>query len=242
MTHKEQKNREQVIVTGASSGIGEAIARRLLNDDYRVIGVARNNARLTDQENFVNVPLDFSNIDDLPDRINDLTKEFPDVDAIVFCAGRGHFGSLEEFSYKQIKSLMELNFLSQAYLAKAYLPFFKKRNSGSLIFMGSEAALKGSRKGAIYCASKFAVRGMAQSLREECSQNNIRVTLVNPGMVNSAFFDKLDFEPGADPENYLVPDDVAQAISYILESRDVINVDEIDLSPMKKVVQKKKKI
>ena len=134
---------------------------------------------------------------------------------------------------------MDLNFLSQAYLAKAFLPLFKKRNNGDLIFIGSESALKGSRKGAIYCASKFAVRGMAQALREECSRNNVRVTVINPGMVNSAFFDQLDFEPGEDPENYLVPDDVAQAVSYILDSRDLINLDEINLSPLKHVVQKK---
>ena len=161
------KNRKQIIVTGASSGIGEAIARRLLDDDYQVIGIARSNADLVEKEHFTNVPLDFSNIDELPVRINELTKWYPDVDSIVFCAGRGHFGCLEEFSYEQIKSLMELNFLSQAYLAKAYLPLFKKRNSGDLIFIGSESALKGSRKGAIYCASKFAIRGMAQALRED---------------------------------------------------------------------------
>ena len=170
-----------------------------------------------------------------------LVAKFPDIDAIIFCAGRGQFGSLEEFSYEQISKLMDLNFLSQAYLAKTYLPLFKKRGNGDLIFIGSESALKGSRKGAIYCASKFAVRGLAQALRDECSKSNVRVTLVNPGMVNSAFFDDLDFEPGNDPENFLVPEDIAQTVAYILSTRSVLSVDEINLSPLKNVVQHKKK-
>ncbi len=130
--------------------------------------------------------------------------------------------------------------MSQAYLAKAYLPLFKKRGTGHLIFIGSEAALKGSRKGAIYCASKFALRGLAQALRDECSKSNVRVTLVNPGMVNTAFYDELDFEPGQDPENYLLPEDVARSIDYILSTRAVLSVDEINLSPLKNVVRSRK--
>ncbi|WP_455208723.1 SDR family NAD(P)-dependent oxidoreductase [Kaarinaea lacus] len=232
----------RIIVTGSSSGIGRAIALQLLKSDYQVIGIARYQQHTPiEHKEFVSVTMDLSAVDTLPERLNELVKLYPDVQGIVFAAGRGQFGSLEEFSYAQIKSLTELNFLSQAYLAKAYLPVFKKRASGHLIFIGSEAALKGSRKGAIYCASKFALRGLAQALRDECSKNNVRVTLVNPGMVNTAFFDELDFEPGKDPENYLVPEDIAQTIDYILSTRMVLSVDEINLSPLKNVVQSKKR-
>lgn len=234
------KQTDKVIVTGSSSGIGFAITNYLLAKGYTVIGISRSGS--TDQfnhVNYVNVTLDLADIDALPEQLNKLSREYPDVFSIVFCAGRGQFGSLEEFSFGQIKSLMELNFLSQAYLARAYIPRFKRRNSGNLIFIGSESALKGSRQGAIYCASKFAIRGLAQALRDECSRNNIRVTIINPGMVNSAFFDSLDFEPGEDPENYLQPKDVAHTVGYILESRDLMNLDEINLSPMKHVVRKK---
>ena len=230
-----------VIVTGSSSGIGFATARQLLDIGCTVIGISRSgHPQQFNHKNYINYPLDLADIEGLPEKLKKLADEFPVVNAIVFCAGRGQFGCLEEFSYEQMKSLLELNFLSQAYLAKAYIPLFKKRNSGNLIFIGSESALTGSRKGALYCASKFAVRGMAQALRDECSRNNIRVTLINPGMVNSAFFDGLDFEPGEEPENYLQPEDVAQAVTYILQSREVMNLDEINLSPMKHVVKKKK--
>jgi short-subunit dehydrogenase len=231
----------QIIVTGSSSGIGRAIALQLLQSDHQVIGIARYQQHApVEHDNFIPVRMDLSDIDRLPEKLNELVERYPGVHGIVFAAGRGQFGSLEEFSYAQIRALTELNFISQACLAKAYLPLFKKRGSGHLIFIGSEAALKGSRKGAIYCASKFALRGLAQALREECSRGNVRVTMVNPGMVNTAFYDDLDFEPGQDPENYLLPDDVAQTIGYILSTRAVLSVDEINLSPLKNVVRSKK--
>lgn len=240
MTAENSKAGNKVIVTGSSSGIGRAITEQLLGEGYQVIGISRSgHSGQFNHDTYENYPLDLANIDALPNTLKQLTSAYPDINAIIFCAGRGQFGCLEEFSFDQIKTLMDLNFLSQAYLARAFLPLFKKRNSGSLIFIGSESALNGSRKGAIYCASKFALRGMAQALREECSRNNIRVTIINPGMVNSAFFDGLDFEPGEDPENYLEPEDVAQAASYILASSELMNLDEINLSPMKHVVRKK---
>jgi short-subunit dehydrogenase len=212
-----------------------------LQSHYQVIGIARYQQHApVEHDNFIPLPMDLSDVDALPEKLNELVRQYSHVQGIVFAAGRGQFGSLEEFSYAQIKSLVELNFISQAYLAKVYLPLFKKRGSGQLIFIGSEAALKGSRKGAIYCASKFALRGLAQALRDECSRSNVRVTLVNPGMVSTKFYDELDFEPGQDPENYLLPDDVAQTIDYILSTRSVLSVDEINLSPLKNVVRSKK--
>jgi short-subunit dehydrogenase len=233
----------RILVTGSSSGIGRAIALRLLESNYKVIGVARYRQHAPlEHHNFSCVPMDLADVDTLPEKLNELVNRHPDVQGIVFAAGRGQFGSLEEFSFAQIKALTELNFLSQAYLAKVYLPLFKKRGSGHLIFIGSEAALKGSRKGAIYCASKFALRGLAQALRDECSKSNVRVTLVNPGMVNTSFYNELDFEPGREPENYLVPEDVAATIDYILSTRAVLSVDEINLSPLKNVVQSRKKL
>jgi len=231
----------RILVTGASSGIGRAIAGELIKFDYPILGIARYSKNVPiEHDNYVAVPLDLSDIDGLPEKLNALVGQYPDVHGIVFAAGRGQFGSLEEFSYPQIKSLMELNFLSQAYLAKAYLPLLKKRGSGHLIFIGSEAALKGSRKGSIYCASKFALRGFTQALRDECARSNVRVSLLNPGMANTGFYDDLDFEPGQDPENYLLAEDVAEAVAYLLNTRVALNVDEINLSPMKNVVRSKK--
>jgi NADP-dependent 3-hydroxy acid dehydrogenase YdfG len=135
---------------------------------------------------------------------------------------------------------MNLNFTSQVYLTKALLPALKSKANSDLIYIGSEAALKGSRKGSIYCASKFALRGFTQALREECGKSNVRVCLINPGMVKTAFFESLTFEPGDHDGNSISPEDVATTVSYVLESRYQIVIDEINLSPLNKVIKFKK--
>ena len=230
-----------ILVTGASSGIGRAVARNLLQQGHTVIGVSRDCRKFTRQmDNFSSVQLDLSQINDLPQKIRELQQTFPELDAVVFSAGMGQFGSVEEFSYPQIEALMTINFTSQVFLTKALLPALKRKASSDLIFIGSEAALKGSRKGAVYCASKFALRGFTQALREECSKSNVRVCLINPGMVRTAFFEHLTFEPGDDESNTILPEDVAHAVSYVLGSRSQIVIDEINLSPLNKVVKFKK--
>jgi short-subunit dehydrogenase len=230
-----------VLVTGASSGIGRAVAQGLLQQGHFVIGVSRDCRKFTRQmDNFSAVQLDLSQLNELPQRIQQLQQAFPNINAVVFCAGIGRFGSLEEFSYLQIEALMNLNFTSQVYLTKALLPALKSKANSDLIYIGSEAALKGSRKGSIYCASKFALRGFTQALREECGKSNVRVCLINPGMVKTAFFESLTFEPGDHDSNSISPEDVSTAVSYVLESRYQIVIDEINLSPLNKVVKFKK--
>ena len=225
------------LVTGASSGIGRAICERLLEDGHTVAGIARDFSKFAKQHpDFHPVTLDLAGLDTLPQRLVELTKQFSTVDGLVCCAGRGQFGSLEEFSYEQIRALMDLNFTSQAYAARAFLPGMKQRHRGDIVFIGSEAALSGGRKGAIYSASKFALRGLAQALREECAKSGVRISIINPGMVKTDFFKTLNFSHGEDADNYVLPEDVAAAVAMILAARPGTVFDEINLSPLKKAV------
>jgi NADP-dependent 3-hydroxy acid dehydrogenase YdfG len=230
-----------VLVTGASSGIGRAIAKLLLQQGHTVIGVSRDSRKFVRaMANFTPVQLDLGKLDELPEKIRQLQHTFPELDAVIFSAGMGRFGSLEEFSCPQIEALMDINFTSPVFLTKAVLPGLKRKANSDLIYIGSEAGLKGGRKGAVYCASKFALRGFTQALREECANSNVRVCLINPGMVKTAFFENLTFAPGDHESNAILPEDVAAAVSYILASRPQIVIDEINLSPLNKVVKFKK--
>ena len=152
-------------------------------------------------------------------------------------AGYGRFGSLEEFSYHQIREMVDTNLLQHIFVARTFLPRFKKLNAGDLIIIGSEAALTGGKRGAVYSACKFALRGLAQSLREECSSSGIRVCLINPGMVSTEFFKDLDFAPGPDPANHVRPDDIAETVCLVLKAHPGTVFDEINLNPLKKVIQ-----
>jgi len=236
-----QPIKRTVLVTGASSGIGRAVAQNLLQQGHTVIGVSRDCRKFTRKmDNFRFVQLDLSQLNELPQKIRQLQQMFPEIDAVVFSAGMGRFGSVEEFSYSQIEALMTINFTSQVFLTKALLPALKRKASSDLIFIGSEAALKGSRKAAVYCAGKFALRGFTQALREECGNSNVRVCLINPGMVKTAFFENLTFEPGDHESNAILPEDVAEAVAYVLNSKAQIVIDEINMSPLNKVVKFKK--
>jgi len=126
-----------------------------------------------------------------------------------------------------------INFLSHAYLIKTFLPMMKKRKQGDIIVIGSEAALAGKREGSIYCASKFALRGFTQALRDECRTDHVRVCLINPGVVQTEFFDTLSFAPGEDKSEHLVADDIAELTVHILAARRGAVFDEITLNPQK---------
>ena len=129
--------RKSILLTGASSGIGRATALLLLEQGYHVIGLARDFSKFpcTDK-NFTAIPVDLSALDTLPAFLEQLLREHGPFDGAICNAGKGRFASLEEFSYAQIRDLLELNLTSQIFLVRALLPGMKQRKSGSLIFMG----------------------------------------------------------------------------------------------------------
>lgn len=230
-----------ILVTGASSGIGRAIARRLLQEGHHVLGSSRNTQCFTTSHpSFTPVTLDMAAIDDLNQFAKQLQRDFPTLDAVVFAAGYGQFGQLEQFSSSQIEQLIRVNFTAQACLTRALLPNLKRHMRSHLLYIGSEAGLKGSRQGTIYCASKFALRGFTQALRDECGKTGVRVTLINPGMVDTNFFDKLHFGPGRGEGQSLNVEDIADAALYVLQAGAHAVIDEINLSPASKVVEFKK--
>jgi NADP-dependent 3-hydroxy acid dehydrogenase YdfG len=232
-------NSRTILVTGASRGIGKAISVKLLRESCRVIGVSRNPVEM-ESDNFTSVAMDLSEIDQLPDQINKLRKECPEIDGIVCNAGFGRFGSLEEFSPQQIRQMLDLNITSQLLLLREFLPHLKAKGRGDIVMMGSEAALSGGRKGVVYCATKFAMRGASQALRDECANSGVRVGIINPGMVDTDFFSEAWFNPGAEPDMHLLAEDVADAAWLMLSAREGAAIDEINLSPQKKVIEFKK--
>jgi 3-hydroxy acid dehydrogenase/malonic semialdehyde reductase len=229
------------LLTGASSGIGHAVALALLQAGYRVTGVHRSDPASLDASTIdarINaVSGDLANIGQLESTIDELVSE-NDFDGFIHCAGIGDFGSVEEFSVKRLRRLFDINVMSAMVICRKLIPQIKK-NAGVALFIGSDAALKGSKRGAAYCASKFALRGFAQALREECSASSARVSIINPGMVDSPFYDNLDFAPGLSQENALRSSDVAAMVMAILELPSAAVVDEITLTPVKKVIRRK---
>jgi len=234
-------NKKLVVVTGASSGIGLALVKASLAEGYAVLGIANNFEKTgLDHPDFHCRSINLADLDALPAAMSALLDEIDmPVKALINNAGIGRMGFLEQLSVKDIRLVMDTNLTSQVIVTKAFLPLLKKQGEGDILFMGSEAALKGARQGSIYCASKFAIRGFSQALREECGKSGLRVTLINPGAVRTPFFEKLQFEPGIAAENAIEPEDIANAVSMVLAVRQGTVFDEITLSPRNHVWKKK---
>ena len=184
-----------VLVTGSSSGIGRAISEQLLKTGNIVIGIARSHQKFCpNNENYKPIKVDVSNLSDLYKTLSKILSLYPSLDSLVSNAGFGKFGNIENFSINQISNFINVNLIAHIAIAKFCLPHFKTQKKGDIIFIGSESSHVGARNGSLYAAAKFGLRGFSQAIREECAGKNVRVSLVNPGMVRTAFFDTLKYK------------------------------------------------
>lgn len=230
--------KKTIVISGASRGIGKAIATQLLVEGHEVIGLSRTHT--IEHENYTAKKVDLSALKTLPDQLKALQSDLERIDALICNAGIWHYSHFEELSFEDIRRVIELNFLSQVYLVKAFLPEMKGQKNGDLIFIGSESAQKAPVKQSIYAASKSALATFAKSLRSECATKNIRITTIHPGSVRTDMFAIAPFALGEDPAHYILPEDIAELISQILQGRAGTVIDEIHLSPQKHHLEKVK--
>ena len=227
-----------VLVTGSSSGIGYEIASKLLDLGAKVIGIARDHDRSNlENKNYTKYDCDVSVHEKLEILLKKILKNHPQINCLISNAGYGNFGPLENFSTLQISDFMATNLTSHLVITKLLLPHFKKNKMGDIIFIGSEAGLLGAKNGNLYCAAKFGLRGFSESLSKDVANKNIRVSIINPGMIRTDFFKKLNFEPGNCEGNTISIKDISSTVAYILSlSRNTI-VNEINMSPLKKAIK-----
>ncbi|MDJ0834713.1 MAG: SDR family oxidoreductase [Gammaproteobacteria bacterium] len=224
------------LVTGASSGIGLAISRSLLAAGCRVIGIARDFSKLDPtSDRFETHSQDLVDLEQSAQLIKSITGQ-RQIDYFIHSAGAGLFGSIEQFSLSQIDSFLKANLTSALVICRQLIPGMRQRKHGRIIFIGSESALQAGKKGALYSSAKFGMRGLAQALREDCSRDGIAVSLINPGMVDTAFFAEQDFRPGPHPSNSINSQDVADLVMHIIRSNPDMVIDEINLSPRNKSI------
>ena len=232
MSRQDSCASRKILITGSSIGIGRATAEILLDRGAVVVGIARDHSKFTPVfDRYDPVPIDLSNLNESSSALDLLARRHPDVDAVISNAGSGHFGQIEQFSARQIRDDIALNLTSHLLVARSFLPVMKRRGHGDLIIMGSEAALRGTRKGSVYCAAKFGLRGAAQALADECGHRNVRVTLVNPGFVRTSFFNNLNIEPQDTPGSALAAEDVAVRLVEILDTPLDTILGEINIAP-----------
>lgn len=232
-------SKRTILITGGSRGIGYACCKRLGDEGMQTISLARQPPEQPLASN-THYCVDLADPLATAELLTGVLKEH-DISGVVCNAGQGHIGSLENFSASQIQQSLQLNLISPLCLARQCLPILKQHDRSDLIFLGSTSALEGARYGSLYSASKFGLRGAAQSLRHELSGANCHVGIVQPGMVRTQFFDSLGFEPGPEEAHALHPADVAEAVVTLINSPDRAVISEWVVQPRQHVVQKRKR-
>nr|WP_047169070.1 SDR family oxidoreductase [Sphingomonas sp. Y57] len=233
-----------VIITGASSGIGEAIAIRLARAGAAVVLGARRKERLddlvariaADGGAVVAQACDVTRRADLEGLAARAIERFGRIDAIINNAGVMPISRLDMFDVDGWERTIDTNIKGVLYAIAAVLPQMKKQRSGHIISIASVAGHKVNGGSAVYAASKYAVRVISEALRQEVTADGIRVTVISPGATESELFSKI-LDPASRKrlegasEIALPADSVARAVLYAMDEPDAVDINEILIRP-----------
>jgi len=190
-----------VIITGASSGIGEESAEEFAKRNASLVLVSRNKDRLYETAKKLSkynckvlvYPCDVSQKDQVNQMSKVVLEKFGTVDVLVNNAGFGIYGVVNNTKLEEIESQISTNFLGMVYCIKAFLPKLLEQKSGHIVNVASVAASFGVPGMATYCASKFAMLGFSEALHHELKRTGVGVTVVSPIMVRTNFFSHKSF-------------------------------------------------
>ena len=194
-------NKSIALVTGASSGIGEATAQRLAVAGYKVYGTSRRSAGVG-QRSFEMLPLDVTSDESVGAAVNELMRLEGRIDLLVNNAGFGVApGGAEESSIEQARAIFETNFFGLIRMTRAVVPHMRKQGSGRIINIGSVLGFLPMPYGALYAATKHAIEGYSESLDHELRTRGIRVSVIEPAYTKTPF-DANFLEPDAKLDAY----------------------------------------
>jgi NADP-dependent 3-hydroxy acid dehydrogenase YdfG len=220
-----------IVITGASSGIGSATARRAVEFGQRVVLAARSADKLESlaeelggEEHAIAVRCDVTSWDDQQQLVATTLERFGRVDAYFANAGFGAQRGFLEETVEHWKSMIDTNVYGAALSIRAVLPQFREQNSGHLLLTSSVAGRR-VLPGSLYSCTKHAVTAMGEALRQEVAETDIKVTLIEPGMVDTPFFENK-------PSGALEADDVARAVMFALTQPPHVDVNEILVRPI----------
>ena len=225
-------------ITGASSGFGQAIAAAALHRGDRVVATARRTDALEhlDGERVLPVALDVTRPEDREAAVRQAVERFGRIDVLVNNAGRTQVGAVEETTDDELRALFELHFFGPAALTRLVLPLMRRQGGGAIVQMSSVGGQVTAPGFGAYCATKFALEGLTETLRDEVEGFGIRTLIVEPGAFRTGLFRRdAAYESAAMPEyaptigatrDYVrgnhgtQPGDPAKAASAILAALD----------------------
>jgi 3-oxoacyl-[acyl-carrier protein] reductase len=207
----ENKN---YIVTGGSSGIGKAIAQKLIEEGASVLITGRDGKKLgsvAEELGALSVQADVASSEDIERTYRQAAEHFERLDGLINNAGIGMRKELEGLTPEDIRRIHDVNVTGAAMMASHAVPWFRSQNGGDIVNIGSTAGMKGMPGGSVYVSSKFALRGMSYCWQHELRPHNVRVMLVQPSEVTTAFGQEGRQERAEEPKK-LRPEEIAHAV------------------------------
>jgi len=227
----ENVSGKKMLITGGSSGIGKATAKMLIQHGAIVSITGRDKEKLENVASEINaipIHLDVSKYNSIAVKVLDAFHSMKGIDVLINNAGIGEFARLEDVKINQFEKIFSTNVFGLTMLTQEVVKFFKTQQHGSIINIGSSAATAGFPSGSVYCASKFALRGLTECWRHELRRENIRVMLINPSEVTTAFNNKKRLERENEPKK-LTPDEIAHAIVSAIRMDDRGFIPELNI-------------
>ncbi|HDG5454136.1 SDR family oxidoreductase [Staphylococcus aureus] len=222
------------VVTGAGSGIGEAIATLLHEEGAKVVLAGRNKEKLQNvanqlsQDNVKVVPTDVTKKEEVDELIKIAQETFGRLDIVINSAGQMLSSKITDYQVDEWDSMIDVNIKGTLYTAQAALPTMLEQSSGHLINIASISGFEVTKISTIYSATKAAVHTITQGLEKELAKTGVKVTSISPGMVDTAI--TAAYNPS--DRKKLDPQDIAEAVLYALTQPSHVNVNEITVRPV----------
>ncbi|HCW7501083.1 TPA: SDR family oxidoreductase [Staphylococcus aureus] len=222
------------VVTGAGSGIGEAIATLLHEEGAKVVLAGRNKDKLQNvanqlaQDSVKVVPTDVTNKEEVDELIKIAQQTFGGLDIVINSAGQMLSSKITDYQVDEWDSMIDVNIKGTLYTAQAALPTMLEQSSGHLINIASISGFEVTKSSTIYSATKVAVHTITQGLEKELAKTGVKVTSISPGMVDTAI--TAAYNPT--DRKKLEPQDIAEALLYALTQPKHVNVNEITVRPV----------
>ena len=235
----ERVIKEAAIVTGASSGIGFAVSEKLSALGYEIFGFGRDfgNAEWKAEDSIHPIVCDVLDTDKLCTCVKQITAQHR-IRILVNNAGVGYYGLHEELNPDKIKKLVRTNLETPMILTQQLLRHLKE-NAGYVINISSVTAGQSNPHGCAYGATKAGLSRFSHSLFYETRKYGVKVVTISPDMTQTNLYRNADFREGDEKEAYLLPEDVAKAVEWILDQRDGVIVTDITLKPQIHRIKKK---
>lgn len=232
-----------VVITGASSGIGMATAKKFAEAGHPLLLLARRLEKLEEMKlpNALCSKVDVTNLDDFRNAVKEAEARFGDVDLLVNNAGIMLLGSVWEQDPSEWQNMLNVNVMGVLNGIKVILDGMIKRNTGTIVNISSIAGRKTFQDHAVYCATKFAVHGLTENIRGEVAGSNVRLTVIAPGVVETELLGHTTNSSIVDNYNTwkksinggLKSDDIASAIWYVYNQPQNVCVREVVIAPTK---------